>query len=114
MDLHVGTRTPDRYRVNFEVNNLKPFPYLAFPHLRSLKTPAKGSSFDGELMASGLSFPTSLAVQDCWCNCVGIVSDPKKKIRPQKAHCSFAYSALASFRMGMSGSASFQRVRKSL
>jgi hypothetical protein len=28
-------------------------------------------------------------------------------------YCSFAYSALASFRMGMSGSASFQRVRKS-
>src|SRR5437660_3633423 len=28
-------------------------------------------------------------------------------------HCSFAYSALASFRMGMSGSASFQRGRKS-
>ena len=27
---------------------------------------------------------------------------------------SFAYSALASFRMGMSGSASFQRVRNSL
>jgi hypothetical protein len=25
--------TPDLYRVNFEVNNLKPFPYLAFPHL---------------------------------------------------------------------------------
>jgi hypothetical protein len=35
-----------------------------------------------------------------------------KKNRPQKLHCSFAYSALASFRMGMSGSASFQRVRK--
>src|ERR1700687_1021862 len=30
------------------------------------------------------------------------------------AHCSFAYSALACFRMGISGSASFQRVRKSL
>ena len=29
------------------------------------------------------------------------------------AYCNFAYSALASFRMGMSGSASFQRVRKS-
>ena len=28
-------------------------------------------------------------------------------------YCSFAYSALASFRMGTSGSASFQRVRKS-
>jgi hypothetical protein len=30
------------------------------------------------------------------------------------SYCSFAYSALDSFRMGMSGSASFQRVRKSL
>src|SRR5580698_1976950 len=30
------------------------------------------------------------------------------------AYCNFAYSALASFRMGMSGSPSFQRVRKSL
>ena len=29
------------------------------------------------------------------------------------ACCNFAYSALASFRMGMSGSAPFQRVRKS-
>jgi len=28
-------------------------------------------------------------------------------------HCSFAYSDFASFRMGMSGSASFQRVKKS-
>ena len=28
-------------------------------------------------------------------------------------YCNFAYSALACFRMGMSGSASFQRVRKS-
>jgi hypothetical protein len=28
-------------------------------------------------------------------------------------YCSFAYSALACSRMGMSGSASFQRVRKS-
>src|SRR5580693_5091321 len=27
-------------------------------------------------------------------------------------YCSFAYSALACFRMGMSGSASFQRMRK--
>ena len=26
-----------------------------------------------------------------------------------RAHCNFAYSALACFRMGMSGSASFQR-----
>jgi hypothetical protein len=31
-----------------------------------------------------------------------------------KPYCSFAYSVLACFRIGMSGSASFQRVRKSL
>jgi hypothetical protein len=36
-------------------------------------------SFDGELMASCLSFPTSLAVRDCWCNCVSIASDLRKK-----------------------------------
>jgi hypothetical protein len=29
-------------------------------------------------------------------------------------YCSLAYSALACFRMGMSGSASFQRVRKTI
>ena len=33
---------------------------------------------------------------------------------PAASYCSFAYSALASFRMGMSGSASFQSVKKSL
>jgi hypothetical protein len=32
---------------------------------------------------------------------------------PGHCYCSFAYSALASFRMGISGSASFQRVKKS-
>jgi hypothetical protein len=31
----------------------------------------------------------------------------------KSVHCSLAYSALACFRMGMSGSASFQSVRKS-
>jgi hypothetical protein len=49
---HEETRTPDLYRVNFEVNNLKPFPYLAFPQLVSPKIPEKRPSFDGELMAS--------------------------------------------------------------
>ena len=41
--------------------------------------------------------------------------DPRQaeRIAPQSLHCSFAYSALASFRMGMSGSASFQRAKKS-
>jgi hypothetical protein len=41
-----------RYRVNFEVSNLKPFPYLAFPHFKTQRTPSEIPSFDGELMAS--------------------------------------------------------------
>jgi hypothetical protein len=43
---------PDLSRVNFEVNNLKPFPHLAFPRSTDLKTAPKMPSFDGELMAS--------------------------------------------------------------
>ena len=46
------TRTPDLYRVNFEVTNPKPFPHLAFPHSRCLKRVLEMPSFDGELMAS--------------------------------------------------------------
>jgi hypothetical protein len=38
-------------------------------------------------------------------------SPPK---RGSIGYCNFAYSTLASFRMGMSGSASFQRVTESL
>src|SRR5580658_4646745 len=37
----------------------------------------------------------------------------EKAISAFPAYCSLAYSALASFRMGMLGSASFQRARKS-
>ncbi len=48
---HVGTRTPDLYRVNFEVIDLKPFPHLAFPHFSALENTPKQPSFDGELMA---------------------------------------------------------------
>ena len=39
---------------------------------------------------------------------------PKTAPAVVTCHSSFAYSALACFRMGMSGSASFQRTRKSL
>jgi hypothetical protein len=39
---------------------------------------------------------------------------PESLLRVPHLYCSFAYSALACFRMGMSGSASFQIVRKSL
>jgi hypothetical protein len=45
---HKETRTPDLYHVNFEVNDLKPFPHLAFPHSKGPKTPSKLPSFDGE------------------------------------------------------------------
>src|SRR5271157_41375 len=45
-------RKPDLYRVNFEVNDLKPFPHLAFPHSNGPKTPSTLAGFDGELMAS--------------------------------------------------------------
>jgi len=32
-----GKNVADLYRVNFEVTNLKPFPYLAFPQMIGLK-----------------------------------------------------------------------------
>ena len=41
-------------------------------------------------------------------------SGESKAITCRDAYCSFAYSTSASFRMGMSGSASFHRVKKSL
>src|ERR1039457_624862 len=46
-----------------------------------------------------------------WLQQLSLDSEPAG--RTFSCYCSFAYSALASFRMGMSGSASFQRVRKS-
>jgi hypothetical protein len=36
-DLPSRLETADLYRVNFEVNNLKPFPYLVFRTRRDLK-----------------------------------------------------------------------------
>ncbi len=44
--------TPDLYRVNFEVNNLKPFACLAFPQIAYLKTPRKQPIFGDELLTS--------------------------------------------------------------
>ena len=48
----VGRGRSDLCRVNFEVNDPKPFPHLAFAHSKGPKTPSKIPSFDGELMAS--------------------------------------------------------------
>src|ERR1035437_7284622 len=48
----VGRGRSDLCRVNFEVNDPKPFPHLAFAHSKGPKTPSKLPSFDGELMAS--------------------------------------------------------------
>ena len=43
----------------------------------------------------------------------GNQADAVGKQIPAKNHCNFANSALACFRIGISGSASFQSVRKS-
>src|ERR1039458_2690873 len=48
------TRTPDLYRVNFEVTPLKPFSSLAFPVFAVRKTPQSGPSFGDELVTSFL------------------------------------------------------------
>jgi len=44
---------------------------------------------------------------------IAAVSTKATKDRTPAGYFSFSYSALASFRMGMSGSASFQRAKKS-
>jgi hypothetical protein len=49
---HEETRTPDLYRVNFEVNNLKPFACLAFPFSLLRKNDIKQPSFGDESVTS--------------------------------------------------------------
>ncbi len=49
---HVGTRTPDLYRVKFEVNNPKPFSCLAFPFSGLPKRALKRPIFGDELVTS--------------------------------------------------------------
>ena len=47
---HVGTRTPDLYRVNFEVLNPKPFSSLAFPIFSRNKITKNGLVLVDELV----------------------------------------------------------------
>src|SRR5882724_9110852 len=61
---HVGTRTPDLYRVNFEVRNLKLFTYLAFPHFLAQENAQKQPSFDGDLMASSRGYVIFLEIAE--------------------------------------------------
>jgi hypothetical protein len=49
-----GTRISDLYRVNSEVNNLKPFACLALPCTTYLKTRQKQPTFGDELVTSFL------------------------------------------------------------
>jgi hypothetical protein len=49
---HEETQTPDLYRVNFDLNNLKPFVCLTFPFSEPQKRPKKGPSFGDELVTS--------------------------------------------------------------
>jgi hypothetical protein len=57
-----GTLTRNIYRVNFEVNNLKPFPHLAFPHSATSENSSKKLGFDGELMASPCLAPARFLI----------------------------------------------------
>jgi hypothetical protein len=54
---HEETRTPDLYRVNFEVDNLKPFSSLAFPVVPRVETPQKQPGFGDEFVTSFLTCP---------------------------------------------------------
>jgi hypothetical protein len=64
---HYTSDRSDLCRVNFEVNKLKPFPHLAFPHFATPENTSKQLGFDGELMASFLPvLPRRLP--DYWCN----------------------------------------------
>src|SRR5205823_12044690 len=49
---HVGTRTPDLYRVNYAVQTLKPFSFLAFSLSASSKIRLEKPSFGDELVTS--------------------------------------------------------------
>ena len=64
----------DLCRVNFEVNNLKPFSHLAFPQMRHLENTSKELGFDGELMASFTAVPSRPLVRMGFIeNCSGLV-----------------------------------------
>src|SRR5437588_10456936 len=49
---HVGTRTPDLYRVKFAVHTLNTFSFLAFPPSASAQQDQKQPSFGDELVTS--------------------------------------------------------------
>src|SRR5712691_5214414 len=51
---HVGTRTPDLYRVKSEVKRLQPFSCLAFPFSHLPKTDLKQPIFGDELVTSSV------------------------------------------------------------
>ena len=60
MEELVGTwdSNPRPLRVNFEVSNPEPFPYLAFPRSKTERTPSRMPSFDGELNGEFLTAST--------------------------------------------------------
>ncbi len=57
--------------------------------------------------------PPQQAIEGLMTRAAKLALHSKRRGRTFYGYCSLAYSALASFRMGRSGSASFQRVRKS-
>ena len=86
---------------------------------RATLPPARRSATMPEptTVATRNTVPRNSAVILLWREEVNIVLNRLMRYRESQDHegyCNFAYSALACFGMGMSGSASFQRVRKSL
>ena len=80
-------------------------PQVYNPTLFSSQGPRRACTQVLDFSASGLLFQRTAACAQC--------HSAQGHIAPDICYFSFAYSALACCRMGMSGSASFQRARKS-
>jgi hypothetical protein len=74
---HEETRTPDHYRVNYEVSHLKPFSSLAFPFFGKTKIPLKRRGFGDDLVTSFVSLYTRDPVSECNCDVTSTTQDPR-------------------------------------
>ena len=73
-----------------------------------------GITSTGQILAQIVAcFSTTRCLPTCSKAIDEVAWEIRSAMSAMKTYCNLAYSALASFRMGMSGSASFQRVRKS-
>ena len=106
------------HRVLYLKEEQRVLPTFSLPHIKKLLSyrPKLSNLYQRRLPLLILV----LLDTGCWIDEVGktwpltrMVGGTTRKVNDEENYCSFAYSPLACFRMGMSGSASFQRVRKS-